>query len=131
MKEIVVKSSNKVGALAEVAELLGSYGVNIEAISAYGIGDNAVFRIVTSDPKTAIKHLGKIPGLMCAEADIILLDIHNRPGELGKIARKLANKGVDLEALYLINKSADAFHVAIRPSKEHFEKTKDALGIKK
>ena len=34
MKEVTIVARNEVGALAQVAEALGSVGVNIEAISA-------------------------------------------------------------------------------------------------
>lgn len=130
MKEITVKTDNRVGALADVAELLGGLGVNIEAISAYSAADRAVFRILTNDSTTAMKHLAKLPGVKINESDILVLEMQNRPGELGKITRKLANKGVDLESVYIVGKMTDTTHVAIKPSPESFEKAKSALGIK-
>lgn len=131
MKEIIVKAGNRVGALAEVAEMLGGYGVNIGAISAYGSGNTAIFRIVTEDSTTAMKHLSKIPGLKVEESDIIVVDMPNKPGELGKITRKLANKNIDMEALYLVNASGDNTKVALKPAKDSFEKAKESLGIRK
>lgn len=130
MKEIVVHSENKIGALASVAELLGSYGVNIEAISAYGDGDSATFRIVTEDSNTASKHLSRLPGMKITDGDVLLISLENRPGELGKIARKLANKNVNLEVLYLISTTDGITKLAIRPTKDDLEKAKEALGIK-
>lgn len=130
MKEITIKAENRVGVLADVAELLGGLGVNIEAISAYSTDNNAIFRIVTNDSTTAMKHLAKLPGLTLSEDDIIVLEMQNRPGELGKITRKLANKGVNLESVYIVGKMADTTHVAIKPTTESLEKAKGVLGIK-
>ncbi|MDD5337650.1 MAG: ACT domain-containing protein [Candidatus ainarchaeum sp.] len=130
MKEITIRAVNKVGALADVAELLGGLGVNIEAISAYSAENEAIFRILTNDSKTAMKHLMKLPGLRLSEADIIVLEMQNRPGELGKITRKLSNKGVNLESVYIVGKLSDITHVAIKPSSDSFQKAKDALGVK-
>jgi len=130
MKEITIRAENKVGALADVAELLGGLGVNIEAISAYSAEDAAIFRILTNDSTTAMKHLSKLPGLRLSEADIIVVDMQNRPGELGKITRKLSNKGVNLESVYIVGKLSDITHVAIKPAQESFQKAKDALGLK-
>ena len=130
MKEITIRAENKVGALADVAELLGGLGVNIEAISAYSAEDAAIFRILTNDSTTAMKHLMKLPGLRLSEAEIIVVDMQNRPGELGKITRKLSNKGVNLESVYIVGKLSDITHVAIKPAQESFQKAKDALGVR-
>lgn len=130
MKEITIRSENRVGALAEVAELLGGLGVNIEAISAYSSENSAIFRVLTNDSTTAMKHLAKLPGLKSTQADVIIIEMQNRPGELGKITRKLANRNVDLESVYLVGKLTNTTHVAIKPSLESFEKAKLALGVK-
>lgn len=130
MKEITIKAQNRVGALADVAELLGGLGVNIEAISAHGEGDFGIIRIITNDSKTAMKNLAKLPGMKSRESDIIIVDMPNKPGELGKITRKLANKGVDLESVYLVSKLSDVMQVAIKPANESFAKAREVLGIK-
>ncbi|MFH0737113.1 MAG: ACT domain-containing protein [Candidatus Micrarchaeota archaeon] len=130
MKEITVIAGNDLGSLAQVAETVGSVGVNIEAISAYGIDGKAIFRIITNDATTAIKVLSKLPGVQVREADTIIYKMMNRPGELGKITRKLANKGVNLESLYIVSRKQDYTEVAIRPSDKDFDKARDVLGIK-
>jgi hypothetical protein len=130
MKEIVVVTSNDVGALASVAEAMGGLGVNIEAISAYGLEDKAVFRIITSDVTSALKALSKIPGAKASEAEAIIYKMINRPGELGKITRKLANRGVNIETLYIVSRKQDFTEVAIRPVEKDMEKAKEALGLK-
>ena len=130
MKEITVITSNDVGSLAQVAETLGSVGVNIEAISAYGLDGKAVFRIITSDVSTAMKALSKIPGAQAREAETIIYKMQNRPGELGKMTRKLANKGVSLESLYIVSRKQDFTEVAIRPQEKDVAKVREALGVK-
>lgn len=130
MKEITIIASNSVGSLAAVAETLGAVGVNIEAISAYGTDDKAVFRVITSDPLTTLKALSRLPDLKIQEADVIIYKMMNRPGELGKITRKLANRGVNIESLYLVTRKQDFTEVAIRPSSRDLEKAKEVLGVK-
>ncbi|MFH2106303.1 MAG: ACT domain-containing protein [Candidatus Micrarchaeota archaeon] len=129
MREVLVLSDNKVGTLANVSEALGSVGVNIEAISAYEKDDKAVFRIVTKDSTSALKVLSKIPGVSTTESDILILKMMNRPGELGKITRKLSNRGVDLESLYILSKRDDFTEVAIKPSQDHFGKAREVLKL--
>lgn len=129
MKELVVSTSNDIGALAAVAEAVGSVGVNIEAISAYGLDNRAVFRIITNDVKTAVKALSKLPDVKIDEADTIIYKMINRPGELGKITRKLANRGVSLQSLYIVSRKQDFTEVAIRPAQADIEKAREVLGI--
>lgn len=130
MREITIVSKNEVGALAAVAEALGNIGVNIEAISAHGQDNKAVFRVLTNDLVSAVKALSKIPEIRITEADILILKMQNRPGELGKITRKLANNLVSLESVYIIGKGNDYTDVAIKPSTTDFEKAKAILKLK-
>jgi len=130
MKEILVTMGNSVGSLATVAEALGSVGVNIEAISAYGADDKAVFRVITSDTTTAAKVLAKIPDVKMREGEVIIYKMMNRPGELGKITRKLANRGVNLESLYIVSRKQDFTEIAIRPADKDLGKAREILGVK-
>lgn len=130
MKEIVIIGKNRVGLLADIAELLGNFGINIDSISAYQNNDEAVIRIITSDYNTALKHLSKINGIRIKESEVIVLDLPNKPGELGKITRKLANKQIDLETVYIAGRTNDVTHVVIKPSSELLLKTKEILGIR-
>lgn len=130
MKEISVITENDVGSLAQVAEAVGAVGVNIEAISAYGLDGKAVFRIITNDVLSATKALSRLPNTEVREANAIIYKMINRPGELGKITRKLANKGVNLESLYIVSRKQDFTEVAIRPHEDDFDKAREVLGIK-
>lgn len=129
MKEILVIAENDVGTLASIAENLGSVGVNIEAISAYGLDGKAVFRIITGDAITTMKILSKIPNVKVKEADTIIYKMSNRPGELGKITRKLADKGVSLESLYIVSRKQDFTEIAIKPIEKDLIRTKEILEV--
>mgnify|MGYP001163232171 CR=1 FL=1 len=130
MKEVTIIASNDVGSLAAVAEALGSVGVNIEAISAYGLDGKAVFRVITNDVTTAVKALSKLQNVQIREAETIIYKMMNRPGELGKITRKLANRGINLESLYIVSRKPDFTEVALRPAEKDLAKTREVLGIK-
>ena len=125
MKEITIITPNKVGSLAVISESLGSVGVNIEAISAYGKDEFAVFRVITKDVSTASKALSKFSEFKVSEEEIIVIEMSNRPGELGKITRKLANRNINLESLYILNKKPNFTEVAIKPSQSDLEKAKE------
>ncbi len=49
IKELLVKTENKAGMMAEVTEAIAKSGANITALNAFGIDKKAIFRIVTDD----------------------------------------------------------------------------------
>ena len=130
MKEITIVAKNELDALATITEALGNTGVNIEAVSAYERNDSAVIRLVTNDANSAMKTLSKIPNINAKESDIIVLRLANKPGELGKITRKLANGKINVESVYIISKGHDFTEVAVKPSLEDFTKTELILGVR-
>jgi len=115
MKEINVMTANRVGALADVCEALGGVGVNIRAISAYGMGETGIIRLITEDETSARNVLEKA-GFRISVGDIVTVRLRDRPGELAKIARKLATSGVDVEAVYIIGRVNSDVEIAIKPA---------------
>lgn len=131
MKELSVITDNRIGTLANIAEALGGVGINIEAIAAYEQGGRALFRLITPDATSARKALEKAPGVQgIVVSDVVVLKLMNRPGELGKITRKMANRGIDLESIYIVSRKDDATEIAIKPVEEHFKKALDLFGVR-
>jgi len=126
MREITVITENRVGALADVCEALGGVGVNIRAISAQGIGETGVIRLITEDETTA-RNILERSGFQIVIGDVVTVKLRDRPGELAKVARKLAVSGVDVESVYIMGKTGNnEVEVAIRP-----KSVKDALAALK
>ena len=125
MQEITIITENKVGILADICELLGGSGVNIEAISAQGLGDSGLIRIITGDATTANRVLSKT-GHKIKTSDILVIDMVDRPGELAKITRKISKSGVNVESLYILTKNRGGMtSVAIKT--DNIEATKNAI----
>jgi len=121
MKEITIIVPNKMGALADITEALGNNGINIESISAQGFKDVGVIRIITSDEKSAMNALTKMSatkeGLYEIKmGDVMVVTIPDKPGELAKIARKIARAGINLECVYQL-KSDHEVQLVIKPEK--------------
>jgi len=131
MKELSVIAENRIGTLANITEALGGVGINIDAISAYEHGGKAIFRVITSDSMSARKALERVHGVSdLSISDVITVKLENRPGELGKLTRKMANRGVDLETIYIIGKGGEYTEVAIKAVEAHTNKVKELLGVK-
>lgn len=104
--------ANRPGMLADLTETLAFAGVNIEALAAFGVGEEGYARLVVHDAVTARRTLRKA-GLASTERKILTTIISHEPGSLAKMTRQLANSHVNIEALYLLNSTSDGLELAI------------------
>lgn len=112
MKEFDVHVQNKPGELAKVCELLGSQGVNIKAIASERNGGQPLIRVVTDDEATTRSALSR-SGVGFDQREVISVRMMDRPGELGKIARKLARGMVNVEAIYILGKEGGTTDIVL------------------
>lgn len=113
MREILITIDNKVGSLAHVCEIIGGAGINIDSISAYGDAQRGTVRLITQDESSALSALSKA-GLSSISSDLVVIKVNDQPGELGKIARRLARGGVNVESIYLVSKTKGVLEFAIK-----------------
>jgi hypothetical protein len=99
VKEISFSIPNRIGLLSEVAIAIAGARVNINAICAYAMENNAFFMLTTSSPAKAKKALAPL-GLAIEEKDVVEVEMPNKPGELQKVAKKIADAGIDIQYVY-------------------------------
>lgn len=124
MHEFKVYLSNRPGELARVTEALASRAVNIKAIASEGGCERPFLRIVTNDETTTRKALNTA-GFEFDQNGILSVDLLDRPGELAKIARRLARAQVNVESIYILGKEGKKTSLAIVVDNER--KAKAAL----
>jgi hypothetical protein len=112
LKEFDVYVQNRPGELAKVCELLGNQGVNIKAIASERGGEKPLIRVVTDDEATTKSALSR-QGIAFDQREVISVRMLDRPGELGKIARKLARGMVNVEAIYILGKEGGSTDIAL------------------
>lgn len=103
MKQFDIYIKNKPGQLANVTEALANHGVNIRAIASEVTGEKPFVKIITNDEQTTRKALIK-GEFSFKEREIITASVLDRPGELAKIARRLARKKVNIESIFILEK---------------------------
>ena len=99
VKEIRLFMLDKVGLLSEVTTAIAKAKVNINTICAYAMENHAFFMLTTSSHAKAKKALAPL-GFGIEEKDVIQVEVPNKPGELQKVAEKIANAGIDIEYMY-------------------------------
>ena len=111
MKEFDVYVQNKPGELAKVCEMLGGHGVNIKAVASERTANRPMIKVVTDDEETTKSALAR-SGIAYDIKEVIAVRLSDRPGELGKVARRLAKAMVNVDSIYIINKENGMTEIA-------------------
>jgi hypothetical protein len=101
LEELVVTVDDEAGVLAEIGELLGSAEVNIETLSATTYNGRGVIHLVVDDGEDAAELLASNGFKVESARPVIATTLDDRPGELGRYCRRLANSGVTISAAYV------------------------------
>lgn len=112
MTEFVVEMENRPGRLASLAEALAAFGVNIEALTAYGHDGDSSVRLIVDDAATTRRVLGEAD-LRYDENRVLSVQLPHRPGELANMTRLLADVGVNIEAIYILRSSNNGIEFAL------------------
>jgi hypothetical protein len=99
MKDLTVKLENRPGTLADLGEAMGKAGINIEGMS----GDNRLaelLHVLVEDAGAAREALSGAGIEVADERDVVVVEVQDRPGALGEVARKLADAGVNVDLVY-------------------------------
>ncbi len=90
-------------AAAEIWETLGSVGITMQASATYPALEGRHVRIVVEDADVQAAHdalLGAGFGAL-DQQEVVIADIDVRPGELGRLARRVADSGAKLTTLFM------------------------------
>ena len=98
MHAFLVELPNKPGALADIAEALGKKGINIENVAGAACGDSGRVAIMTTDEAGTRAAIAGA-GLKSQELETTEVSLAHQPGSLGQAARRLADAGINVEAI--------------------------------
>src|SRR4026209_1061685 len=102
--DLGVTVEDRPGGLADIGEALGNAGINIEGLCGVGLGDRGVIHLLVEDgaaARSALEAAGLEGG---GDSGAIVSPIPgdvSTPGTLGKMARAVADAGVNMQAVYL------------------------------
>jgi hypothetical protein len=98
-KQLAIFLDNRPGMLARVADALAEAKINIYAITTSDTVDHSVIRLVVSDYRRAL-HIFEAHGTLVVEDDVLMIEGSNKPGEMARIAHKLAGARINIEYCY-------------------------------
>lgn len=102
MKDLTVIMEDQPGKLADLGEATGKAGVNIEGLCAMVGDDKGLIHILVEDGEAGRRALEDAGIKVADEREAVVVDLHDKPGAMGEIARDLADAGVNIDVAYTI-----------------------------
>ena len=99
VKQLSFTLPTRAGLLSDVTSAIAQAKVNITAICAYEMAKNAYFMLTTDSTAKARKCLAFLR-IGIEEEDVVVVEMPNRAGELQKVAKKIADAGLNIDYMY-------------------------------
>ena len=125
MKALTIIHEDHPGLLAEVMALLDREGIEVEDFSGVSVGDTAVITL-TARPFPEVFRLLADAGYRVISSDHLLIRLERQPGALARLSRRLAEGGVNVRSMHIVNKDERAGIVALETL--DYERARELLG---
>ncbi len=101
MFDVAIKLENRAGAMAEMGEALGAAGVSVEGGGGWVADGKATMHFLFDDGEAAAKALEAVGIEVIAINEVLVQKLRQDvPGQLGMIARRMSDAGVNIEVVY-------------------------------
>ena len=100
--DLTVILEDRPGELARLGEVTGAAGVNIRGLAAFtGEGRGVIHVLVDDDAANRAVEELEAAGMGVADRrEVLVVDVVDRPGSLGELARELAEANVNVDLAY-------------------------------
>jgi hypothetical protein len=100
--DLTVILQDRPGELARLGQATGEAGVNIQGMCAFtGEGRGVIHLLFDEDQSGVARKALEQAGMGVAdEREVLVIDVEDRPGTLGELARSLGEASVNIEFVY-------------------------------
>jgi hypothetical protein len=99
--DLTLVLENRPGTLADLGEALGRAGINLGGICGVPGEAGGLVHLLVDDAAAARKAIEAAGMTVRGERPVLVTNVQDRPGELGRICRRLADQGINIELIYL------------------------------
>jgi hypothetical protein len=101
-RDFTVIMQDEPGQLARLGEATGQAGANIRGLAAFtGEGRGVIHLLFDDEDAARARAAIEDAGLGLADdREVLVIDVHDKPGTLGELARELAEANVNIELAY-------------------------------
>lgn len=103
--DLKVFLENRPGTIAEAGEAFGEAGINIEGSCGFPCEGRGVLHFLVNDGAAARSALVDGGIEVAEEREVMVVEIEDKPGAMGELARRMANAGVNVDLLYMATNS--------------------------
>jgi hypothetical protein len=101
MRDLEILLADRPGAIAEMGEALGRAGVSLEGGGAFAVAGGGLAHFLVDDVDRARRALADAGIKVVADREIVAVRLNQEEsGQLGGLARRMAEAGVNIEVLY-------------------------------
>ena len=100
-QDFTVMLPNRPGILANLSNKFGKAEINIEGISGTQYQDKVILHMLFDKGQEAQTLLTKNKVTIMSIREVLVIDVLDKPGELAKIAQKMANAEVNIDFIYI------------------------------
>jgi hypothetical protein len=123
--DITVILEDSPGALAQMGEVLGEAGINIDGMCGFLVEGKGEIHILVKNGSAARKALENAGIVARNVRPVLVRDLENKPGTLGEAARRLADVGVNIDLIYLA--SDNRLVMGVDPGSDDWGKAKSVM----
>ncbi len=100
--DLTVVLQDEPGQLAKLGGATGAAGVNIRGLCAFTGEGRGIIHVLLDDDavRRAVAALTEAGMGIAEQREVLVVDIADKPGSLGELARELADANVNIELLY-------------------------------
>ncbi|HYA00487.1 MAG TPA: ACT domain-containing protein [Candidatus Binatia bacterium] len=101
--DLLILIEDRPGIAARAGDALGRAGINIEGVCGIAHGGQGILHILVPDERSraARAALEEARLTVAGERDVWVMECADRPGELGRVMRLLADEGISTDLVYL------------------------------
>ena len=101
MQDLTIALEHRPGALADMGDALGRAAVSIEGGGAFAVDGHGVAHFLFHDGAAARRALEAAGIRVLQQREVLTQRLRqDQPGQLGKLTRRMAEAGVNIEVLY-------------------------------
>ena len=112
MKQIIILTDDRPGAIAEICESLAAENINIESMDAETNLNKGVI-IITVDKYDEALQVLRNGSFKAVSEESILIRLDDKPGELAQIAKRFKDADINLKSLRILNRDGAEAIVAL------------------
>lgn len=102
-KDLTIILKDRPGTLADVGDVLGKAGINIDGLCGFPCEGRGILHILVEDAEGAKAALEAAGQTVEGMRDVLAVEVENKPGEFGRICQRIADAGVNINLAYGAN----------------------------